>query len=165
VNGQNNQEVGGTMTTCSWGQASYYTWWQTYPGFAVETVGSTVKPGDVIKASVVRTGTTYAIHVTDSTTPGNNVSVSQSCADCADTSAEWMTEAPVNGELGVSPLANFGTWHLGGATATGDSKTGTISSFTHEAISMVSALSQTTEAVPGALNASGNAFTDTWQNS
>jgi hypothetical protein len=164
VNGQNNQEVAGTMTSCSFGHADYYTWWQTYPAFDVQTVGSTVKPGDVIKASVVRTGTSYAIHVTDTTTAGNNISTTQTCSDCADTSAEWMAEAPVT-ELGVSPLANFGTWHLTAAAATGDSKSGTISSFSNQALSMVSALTQTTEAVPAALNSGGNAFTDTWKNS
>jgi hypothetical protein len=164
ANGSNNQEQGGTMAKCSFGHADYYTWWETYPTLAVQTVGSKVKPGDVIKASVVRTGTGYALHVTDSTTAGNNISATQACSDCTDTSAQWMVEAPVT-ELGISPLPDFGTWHVTAATVKGGSKSGKISSFSHQAISMVAPFSTTTEAVPGALNTSGNAFTDTWKTS
>jgi hypothetical protein len=50
----------------------YATWWEMFPRNSVQVVGMTVKPGDKISASVVRTGTHYALAVTDATTAGNS---------------------------------------------------------------------------------------------
>ena len=67
-------EQDGTLAECYEGTAYYYTWWEMYPSNDIQTVGDTVKPGDKIAASVVRTGTKYALKVTDSTTTGNSFS-------------------------------------------------------------------------------------------
>jgi len=82
-------EQDGTLIECVGGKASYFTWWEMYPSNAIQVVGSSVKPGDKIAASVVRTGTSYALKVTDSTTPANSFTTTQTCAaaTCVDSSA------------------------------------------------------------------------------
>jgi hypothetical protein len=159
----NSVEQGGSLIECLSGTAHYFTWWEMFPSNAIQVVGSTVKPGDHISASVVRTGTSYAIKVTDSTTPANSFSTTQTCAatTCVDTSAEWIAEAPSNSS-GVLPLANFGTWTLKSATVKAGTTTGTISKFPDSEITMVNN-SGKVKAKPGALNTTGNQFKVTWK--
>jgi hypothetical protein len=126
-------------------------------------VGETVAPGDSISASVVRTGTSYALKVTDSTHTANSFSTTQTCAasTCVDSSAEWIAEAP-SGSAGIYPLADFGTWTESGATVTGSTGAGVISSYSDAQIKMVDSASKV-KAKTGALNSSGNGFTVTWK--
>jgi hypothetical protein len=158
-------EQDGTLIECISGTPSYFTWWEMYPSNDIQVVGETLKPGDKISASVVKTGTKYALKVTDSTTPANSFSTTQTCSatKCVDSSAEWIAEAP-SGSSGVYPLSNFGSWTLSSATVKGGSKSGTISSFTDDEITMVDS-GGATEAKPGALNGSGNSFKVTWKKS
>ena len=153
-------EQGGTLIECLAGTAHYFTWWEMYPSNAIQVVGSTVKPGDKIAASVVRTSTSYAIKVTDSTTAGNTFSRTKTCATCANSSAEWIAEAPSNAS-GVLPLANFGTWTLKGAAVTAGTA-GTISSFPDSEITMVNSAMKV-KAQPGPLNSTGTQFKVTWK--
>jgi len=158
-------EQDGTLIECVGGKASYFTWWEMYPSNAIQVVGSSVKPGDKIAASVVRTGTSYALKVTDSTTPANSFTTTQTCAaaTCVDSSAEWIAEAPSNAS-GVLPLAKFGIWTLKAATVKAGTKSGTISSFPDSEITMVrSSTSPVVKAKPGPLNTAGNQFTVTWK--
>jgi hypothetical protein len=158
-------EQDGTLIECVGGKASYFTWWEMFPSNAIQVVGSSVKPGDKIAASVVRTGTKYALKVTDSTTPANSFSTTQTCAatKCVDSSAEWIAEAP-SGSSGIFPLAKFSTWTLKGATVKAGTKSGTISSFPDSEITMVrSATNPVVKAQPGPLNSAGNQFTVTWK--
>jgi hypothetical protein len=159
--GSSSVEQDGTMTMCLFGTAYNYSWWEMYPTNSVQIVGSSVSPGDAITATVVRSGTSYKLTVTDSTHPADSFTTTQTCSSCANSSAEWIAEAPST-LFGVSSLANFGTWSPSAATVKTTSKSGTISSFTDDAITMVDS-SGTTEAQPGALNKTGNAFTDTWK--
>ena len=158
-------EQDGTLIECSGGTPFYFTWWELYPTNSIQVVGSSVKPGDKIVASVVRTGTKYALKVTDSTTPANSFSNTQTCAatTCVDSSAEWIAEAPSNSS-GVLPLSNFGTWTLKRATVKAGTKSGTISSFPDSEITMVDS-SNKVKAQPGALNATGNQFKVVWKSS
>ncbi len=150
-------EQDGTLAQCYHGSAFYYTWWEMYPNNSIQTVGTTVRPGDSISASVVRSGSTYTLKVTDSTRSGDSFSTSQSCSGCANSSAEWIAEAP-SGAQGILPLANFGTWTESGATV----NSGAISSFPDDEITMVNS-SGSVKAQPGPLNGSGNGFTVTWK--
>jgi hypothetical protein len=159
--GSDSVEQDGTMGTCILGTAYYFSWWEMYPSNSVQIVGSSVSPGNVISASVVRSGTSYKLKVTDSTDTADSFTTTQTCSTCANSSAEWIAEAPST-LLGVSSLSEFGTWSLHSATVKTASKSGVISSFTDAAITMVSS-SGTTEAQPGALNSTGNAFKDTWK--
>ncbi len=162
IDGWNSSTVeqAGTFAQCYQGAAHYYSWWEMYPSNAIQVVGSTVKPGDKIAASVVRTGTSYAIKVTDSTTAGNTFSRTKTCATCANSSAEWIAEAPSNAS-GVLPLANFGTWTLKGAAVTAGTA-GTISSFPDSEITMVNSAMKV-KAQPGPLNSTGTQFKVTWK--
>jgi hypothetical protein len=152
-------EQDGTLAECYHSKAYYYSWWEMYPTNSIQTVGTTVRPGDSISASVARSGTSYTLSVTDHTTPANSFTTTQTCSNCANSSAEWIAEAP-SGSRGVLPLANFGTWTESGATV----NSGVISSFADDEITMVNSSGQV-KAQPGPLNSSGNGFTVTWKRS
>jgi Peptidase A4 family len=169
IDGWNSSTVeqGGTLAQCFEGTAFYYTWWEMFPTNFIQTVGTTVKPGDKIAASVVKTGTSYAIKVTDSTTSGNNINTTQTCAatTCIDASAEWIAEAP-GGPRGEYPLANFKKWTASAAGVTSAGTSGHISTFPDDEITMVSSFSGGYAlAAPGALNSTATGFSVTWKNS
>jgi hypothetical protein len=157
-------EQDGTFAECYEGKAYYYTWWEMYPTNDIQMVGKTVKPGDKIAASVVRTGTSYALKLTDSTTKGNNISEKETCAakTCIDSSAEWIAETP-GGARGFFPLPDFKTWKLTGASVTSGTKTGNIKTFPDDEITLFGDAYPL--ATPGALNKAGTGFSDTWDNS
>lgn len=159
----NSVEQDGTLAQCYHGTAYYYTWWEMYPTNSIQTVGSSVRPGDSISASVVRSGTSYTLSITDSTHPANSFSTTQTCSTCANSSAEWIAEAPSSGGR-VLPLANFGSWTESGATVKSGSTSGVISTFPDDEITMVDNAGNI-EAQPGALNGSGSGFTVTWKSS
>jgi hypothetical protein len=158
----NSVEQDGTLAECYHGAAYYYSWWEMYPTNSIQTVGTAVRPGDSISASVVRSGTSYTLTVSDSSTSGNTFSITQSCASCANSSAEWIAEAP-SSQRGVLPLANFGTWSESGATVTSGSTSGVISSYPDDEITMVDS-SGLVKALPSDLS-SGNSFTVSWKRS
>lgn len=165
LDGFNNGTVeqDGSAAICGGGSPTqYFTWYEMFPANLV-FVGSTVKPGDNIAASVVRAGTKYTLKVTDSTTGGNNVSKSATCAasTCKDQSAEWIAEAPSTSS-GEVQLPKFSTWTLSSATVKAGTKSGTIKSFTDDEITM-SDSSPHNAAQPGALNSAGNSFKDVWK--
>ena len=163
-------EQGGTEAYCYGGEGPYYgTWWEHYPVNDIQAVGTTVKAGDKITASVVRSGTKYTVKVTDATTTGNSFTHSFTCtaSACADTSAEWIAEAPGgdNTARGLYPLAKFAPWTNSNSAVANPSTSGTIKSFPDDEITMVSASNTSTvKAKPGALNSAGTAFTVTWKN-
>jgi hypothetical protein len=134
-----------------------------YPANAIQVVGTTLRPGDAISTSVARSGSSYTLRVTDSTHPASSFTTTQACSGCANSSAEWIAEAP-SGSSGVEPLSNFHSWTESGATVKAGSTSGVISSFTDDEITMIDS-SGLTKALPGALNGSGNGFSVTWERS
>jgi hypothetical protein len=154
-------EQDGTIIECYQGSAYQYTWWEMYPTNDIQVVGETLAPGDEITSSVTRSGTSYTLSVTDSTNTANSFTETESCSSCANSSAEWIAEAP-SGTSSVYPLADFGSWTASDATATEGSTSGGISSFTDDEITMVDSAGNT-EALPGPLNSSGNSFSVTWE--
>ncbi|HEY2443147.1 MAG TPA: G1 family glutamic endopeptidase [Streptosporangiaceae bacterium] len=153
----NTVEQDGTLIECSGGRAFNFSWWEMFPANAVQVVGQSVAAGDHISASVSRSSTSYTLRVTDSTHTANSFSTTQRCSSsCANTSAEWIAEAP-SGSGGVEPLSDFHTWTESGATVNG----GVISSFADDEITMVNSSGQV-KAQPGPLNSSGNGFSVTW---
>jgi Peptidase A4 family len=155
-------EQDGTLIECYRGVAYQYSWWEMYPTNDIQVVGESVAAGDSITASVVRSGTSYTLVVTDSTHPANNLSTTQTCSGCANSSAEWIAEAP-SGTLGIYPLTDFGSWKETAATVTEGTTAGVISSFTDDEITMIDPLGLV-KAAPGSLT-SGNQFTVTWERS
>jgi hypothetical protein len=159
----NSVEQDGTLAYCDSGSLTDYSWWEMYPTNSVQLVGGTVKAGDKITASVVRTGTKYALEVTDATTSGNTVSKSETCtaAKCKDTSAEWIVERP-SGSSGLFILPNFGTAKFTASSQTSSAGTGTISKGTAFEINMINSSSKVL-AAPTALTDSGADFNVTWK--
>jgi len=155
-------EQDGTLIECYEGTAYQYTWWEMYPTNDIQVVGETLAAGDSISASVVRSGSDYTLAVTDSTHSANSFSTTQSCSSCANSSAEWIAEAP-SGSSGVYPLAHFSTWTASSAAVTEGSTSGVISSFTDDEITMVGSETGAVTAQPGSLNSSGNGFSVTWE--
>ncbi len=156
-------EQDGTLIECYLGTAYQFSWWEMYPTNDIQVVGESVAAGDSISASVVRSGSSYTLKVTDSTHTANSFTTTQTCSGCANSSAEWIAEAP-SGSSGPYPLTHFSTWSETSSTVTAGSKSGVISSFTDDEITMVDS-SGNVEAQPGALNGSGNAFSVTWKRS
>jgi hypothetical protein len=156
-------EQDGTLVECYERTAYQYSWWEMYPTNDIQVVGESVAAGDSISASVVRSGDSYTLSVTDSTNSANSFTTTQTCSDCANSSAEWIAEAP-SSSSGVLPLADFGTWTESGATVTEGSTAGVISSFTYDEITMVDN-SGLVKAQPSSLNSSGNGFSVTWERS
>jgi hypothetical protein len=158
-------EQDGTLIECYQRIAYQYSWWEMYPTNDIQVVGESVAAGDSISASVVRSGESYTLSVTDSTHSANSFTTTQTCTSCANSSAEWIAEAPCcTSSGGILPLAEFGTWTESGATVTEGSSSGVISSFTDDEITMIDN-SGRVKAQPGSLNSSGNGFSVTWERS
>lgn len=158
-------EQDGTLAFCDGTSTTptYFSWWEMFPSNSIQIVGQTVKPGDAISASVVKSSTTYTLKLTDSTHTANSFTKKETCAatTCKDTSAEWIAEAPSNSS-GVLPLAHFSTWKLTAATVKSGSKSGVISTFPDDEITMENS-SGKVKAAPSALNSAGNSFSVTWK--
>ena len=101
-------EQDGTLAECYGGRAYQYTWWEMYPTNAIQVVGTSLHANDAVTASVVRSGTSYTLKVIDSGHPANSFITTQTCSGCANSSAEWIAEAPSG--RGVYPLSHFSTW-------------------------------------------------------
>ena len=159
-------EQGGTGAICGQGTPlTYFTWWEMFPTNSIQAVGVTVKPGDKISASVVRSGTKYTIKVTDSTTSGNSFTKTPTCkvsGGCKNSSAEWIGERPSTSS-GPVPLPKFSTWTVTAATVKAGSKSGTIKSFPDNEITMFNKKGGHVLAQPSALNSAGNSFKDVWK--
>jgi hypothetical protein len=154
-------EQDGTLIECYRGHAYQYTWWEMYPTNDIQVVGQTLAAGDAITSTVTRSGTSYTLTVTDSTHSANSFTATESCSSCANTSAEWIAEAP-SSSSSIYPLADFGSWTAAGASATEGGTSGTISSFTDDQITMVDNFNRV-KAQPGSLNSSGSGFSVTWE--
>ena len=161
----NTVEQLGTISWCFQGKPIYFTWYEMYPAGTTE-VGTTVQPGDKIAASVTRTGTSYALKLTDSTHTGNNISVTKTCAlaTCLDTSAEWISERP-SFSIGIVPQAHYNAFKITNGAQTSSGKAGTIGSGTGvNSITMIDATSSYNLNTVSTLTG-GNSFSTTWKNS
>jgi hypothetical protein len=156
-------EQDGTLIESYEGTVYYYDWWEIYPENDVQVVND-VSPGDHITSTVTRSGDEYTLSVTDSTNTADSFSTTQTYSGAADSSAEWIAEAP-SGSSGVYPLTDFGTWTDSGSSVTEGSTSGVISSFTDDEITQVNGSTDAVEDQPGPLNSSGNGFTTTWESS
>jgi len=157
-------EQDGTLDWCFEGTATYFTWYEMYPAGTVE-VGTSLQPGDSITASVSRSGTTFALALTDFTHPSSSFVRFASCAvNCLGTSVEWIAERPAF-SIGIAPLADYGSWTLSNASETFRGTPGNIASypFTYK-INMQDATGSYLLSHASGLTG-GNKFTTTWLNS
>jgi hypothetical protein len=156
-------EQDGTLIESYEGTVYYYDWWEIYPENDVQVVAS-VSPRDLITSTVTRSGDSYTLSVTDSTHPADSFSTTQTYSGAADSSAEWIAEAP-SGSSGIYPLTDFGTWTDSSSAVTEGSTSGVISSFPDDEITLANGDTGAVEAQPGPLNSSGNGFAVTWESS
>ena len=155
----------GTISWCFQSTPVYFTWYEMFPAGTVE-VGTALKPGDKIAASVTRTGTSYALKLTDSTTSGNNISVTKTCAlaTCKAASAEWISERP-SFSIGIVPQAHYNAFKITSGAQTSSGKSGTIGTGPGvNAITMIDATQTYNLNTVSALTG-GNSFSTTWKNS
>jgi len=161
----NTVEQLGTISWCYRGTPTYFTWYEMFPANTVE-VGTALKPGDKISASVTRTGTSYALKLTDATTAGNNISVTKTCAlaTCKDTSAEWISERP-SFSTGIVPQAHYNAFKLTSGAQTASGTAGTIG--TGPGVNAITMIDSTQAYNLGTVSAltGGNSFSTTWKNS
>ena len=161
----NTVEQLGTISWCFQGAPTYFTWYEMFPKGTVE-VGMALKPGDKISASVTRTGTSYALKLTDATTAGNNISVTKTCAlaTCVDTSAEWISERP-SFSIGIVPQAHYNAFKITAGSVTANGHTTTIGAGPGvNSVTMIDATQAYNLNTVSALTG-GNAFSTTWKNS
>ncbi|HEY1617645.1 MAG TPA: G1 family glutamic endopeptidase [Streptosporangiaceae bacterium] len=178
MDGMNNAtlEAAGTLGECYEGVAYYYTWWEMDPNTSVELVGSSIRPGDAIAASVTRNGSAFTLSVTDTTHPNirlaarrsvlpsnaDNFVIHQSCVDCPGYTIEWIIgqPGPWDSSEGYA-LSNFDNWTVLNALGRTISDQGGISSFPYDEVTMVDP-SDTVMIQPTVLQ--GGGFTDNFEN-
>lgn len=155
----------GTLDWCYQHTATYFTWYEMFPAGMVE-VGTSLKPGDKITASVTRSNTTYTLQLTDSTHTRNSFTKIKTCATttCVDNSAEWVAERPAF-SIGIAPLANYGTWTLSSGKVTVNGKHATIGTVPNFKIRMLDATQAYALSSTSTLTGSRDGFTTTWHNS
>jgi hypothetical protein len=162
--GTNTVEQDGTLDWCFEGKAIYFTWYEMFPAGTVE-VGASLKPGDKISASVVRSGTSYTLAVTDHNNKKDSFTHKATCAasTCLDESAEWIAERPAF-SIGIAPLVDYGKWNLTSGAVTEGGKAGKIGTFANDSIAMIDATESYDLSTVSGLTG-GNSFTTTWKNS
>lgn len=158
---------------------TYYAWFEFYPnpGYEIEFPKG-IQPNDLISAEVKYLGQAaatghrgqtggaqFSITITD-VTKGETYTTTSTAPSAAESSAEWIAEAPCCGaKNSILPLADFSSVQFSGGTATVQGATNPIASFGSnvQTITMVGAAApHSVEAQPGTL--SGGAFSVTWFN-
>jgi len=161
IDGYSSNTVEQIGTDSDWqnGKAVYYAWYEFYPKPAFLIKSVPINPGDIISAKAQYTGNKFTVTITDTTT-GKTFSTTAKVQRAQRTSAEWIAEAPWSG--GVLPLANFGTVYFSGCYAAINGATGSISSFSYDAITMTTS-SGVIKAQPSTLDSTGTSFSVTWK--
>jgi len=167
IDGYTSSTVEQIGTEHDWanGRQEDYAWFEMYPAYPYEIVGFTLKPGDVINASVVykgnnvflltlvnKTRKVYSIIPTSYTTLSFSAQRS---------SAEWIVEAPfLNGTL---PLAHLSLVKFSSCTAVINGFPGSINNgrWVDDALIMETE-NHIPKATPSALTSGGQAFTVAW---
>jgi hypothetical protein len=160
--GSSTVEQAGTAGECYEGASYYFTWWEMYPSNNLEVVGDAVHSGDSISASVTDVGGSYDLTVTDTSTPSNSFTTTQTCSSCTNSSAEWIVEAASSSTGAIQPLSDFGSWTVTDATVAAGSDSGNISTFQYDVLTMVTSAGAV-QVEPSALSDSGGGFTATWE--
>jgi hypothetical protein len=160
----------GTDSDCNSGTPAYYAWYEMYPNPSVQLPSQyPVSPGDVMVGWVASnsSGTSFILALRD-TTKGWLFQTTQTGGGFSRSSAEVIAEAPSACTLlfcSEVALANFGQVNYSGSTVYNNAgRTGTLSSFNANEITMVSQTG-TKMATPSSLSPDGSAFSVTWNHS
>jgi hypothetical protein len=167
----NTVEQIGTDSDCQNGKPVYYAWYEFYPHPSFLVNGLTISPGDKISAEVSADAKgVFTVTLADIST-GKTFGGSSKIPSAAQSSAEWIAEAPSSG--GVLPLADFNVVDYGqDHTAVSPTcyttigrASGLIGSFPGNVeITMVNS-SGATEALPSGLSTDGSSFSVGWRSS
>ncbi|MFE3204309.1 G1 family glutamic endopeptidase [Embleya sp. NPDC059237] len=157
--GSKTVEQTGTQAECNrvGGTPRYFAWWENYPD-PESVFRDPVRPGDTMTASVVYNpgSDNYTTKLTNSTLGWTETKTLARYRGATNGSAEVIAEAPSrNGAR--TPLADFGSVTFTNATIDGR----TLAAASAGPVTMVQ--NGVTDATPGPLSASGDAFTDTWK--
>jgi hypothetical protein len=153
---------------------SNYVWFEMYPNYAYEIEGFPANPGNSISAQVqyvgqksVRVGrrgteveSVFQLTITNNTAKVSftvPTSYTSSTASFARSSAEWIMEAPYDGE--ILPLADYDTTGFSSCEAASvhsGGKLAPISSWIPDPMTMIDP--DGGESVPSALSSNGEAF-------
>jgi hypothetical protein len=117
IDGYNNSDLiqAGTDSDYYHGAAHYSAWWEILPAPETAIPSMTVKPGDIITASISKgSGSGWTITMTD----GSQTFSTTQTYTGPQTSAEWIEEAPTLGRRTV-PLADYGQTTFDPGTANG----------------------------------------------
>jgi hypothetical protein len=159
----------GTETDCDGGTPVYWAWYEMYGDAAVNngyaqalpSVTYPVSPGDAMTGSVSVSGTTWSLSLADATA---NWSFSTQFASppggLSQDSAEWMVEDPDGCVPQCQTLAQYTPVQFTGATATENGQGGPISAFPATGLQIEQ--NSTLLSAPGALDVTGDGFTDSW---
>ncbi|HUC24695.1 MAG TPA: G1 family glutamic endopeptidase [Streptosporangiaceae bacterium] len=110
-------EQTGTDTDCDGSTPEYYGWYEMYPNPSYN-FGSSISPGDTIKASVSYGGSNkYTLSLSD-VTKGWTSTTTKTLSGAPRSSAEVIIEAP-SSDSGVLPLADFGTVNVSDSLVNG----------------------------------------------
>jgi hypothetical protein len=153
----------GTSADVVNGVPQYYAWVEMFPAYPAN-LSMKVQPGDTISASVTGSGSgQFTLSITDTPKGGGateSFTTTQSLPGAAQSSAEWIVEAPSSG-FGVLPLANFGSVTFSSASyAVNGGAASAIPAAASYAINLVNYSG--TQASTSALNSSGTGFTVTY---
>lgn len=169
----NTVEQTGTDSDCSGTTPRYYAWFEFYPksSYLITAAGiGPITPGIVISADVKYNGAgSYTLTLINHGPGGKTFTLTQN-ANGANSSAEWIAEAPSSG--GVLTIANFGTAFFTNSTATVSGVNGTIGSFLEPGCTNAGCSNVVQEltmvqstgagAQPSGLDAAGGAFSDSY---
>ncbi len=125
----NTVEQTGTDSDCSNGVAQYYAWFEYYPHaafYAGPGTGISVKPGDVMSASVTFSSPNIFTVTIDNGRGGHFTTAQR--VNAQRSSAEWIAEAP-SGSGGVLAIANFNQAFFTNSKATRSGKSALIAAF------------------------------------
>jgi hypothetical protein len=159
----------GTETDCDGGTPVYWAWYEMYGDAAVNngyaqalpSVTYPVSPGDAMTGSVSVSGATWSLSLADATA---NWSFSTQFASppggLSQASAEWMVEDPDGCVPQCQTLSQYTPVQFTGATATENGQGGPISAFPATALQLEQ--NSTLLSAPGALDVTGDGFTDSW---
>jgi hypothetical protein len=175
LDGFNNATVeqDGTFAHCgglTFTTPMYEAWYEMFPANSVNVFS--VRPGDVMSASVSYQAGVFSLTISDLTS-GKSATHTATCSSCARASAEWIIERPAlcnnaGTQCILTELANYGSTTMGGDTAqvAGGPVKG-VSGFSNNPIFMVNPLKKGLISLDtvGPLQQAGRSFVATWDRS
>jgi len=166
-------EQTGTATVCYEAAVYYFAWYGFYPSGTV-AISYAIYPGDVMSAEVRYASSKFTATLSDTTTGHAwSFAATKVVKGAKRSSAEWITESPsgvtpTGFDVGILPLADFGTVYFTSDTAVATIGSGSIGSFPSADVAIITAVcfpsTVPTKSTTSALTNGGANFEVTWLN-